>query len=104
MENTTPLVAVVGALVDSGSEIATILRHMEAFRTSGLSSPEVPEPRDVLHGLLVDVLGSPLAEFGDAALVNAARVLTAASKAMCDELLLVPLSSTCERPTPRRRR
>ena len=102
MDHATPFEAFVDALVDSGCEMATVLRHMEGFRARGRSAPDIPEPRDVLHGLLQEVLRPAFAAFDEADLLAATRALTLASDTVCDELMLVPAAPACHQP-PRRR-
>lgn len=99
-----PIDTFVDALHESACQLATVLAHMETFSRSGRSSPDAPEPVEVLHRLLGEILTPALGRFPDDDLRSAADAVTAATTTVGEELFLVEPGNGAHGQTRRGRR
>jgi hypothetical protein len=99
----SPTDAFVTALHESACQLATVLAHMEAFRRSGRSISDAPDPADTLRLLLGDILTPALSGFSDGDLRAASRAVSVTVATVSEELLLVsPDAVPLQRPRRRR--
>ena len=99
--------ALAEALLQSGRQIALVVGHMAEFSAGGRAAAESPGFRAVLRDIAADVFEHSLADLGEDELRVAARVVTRATEAIADALVLVPPDAELNRPrtpAPRHRR
>jgi hypothetical protein len=81
----------IGNLLDCAGMLSRILNHMEQFSAAGLSAPDLPPSEVILHELVKGVVQPVAARRSQAELKLASAVVDEFTKAMCSEILLVPV-------------
>lgn len=90
--------ALAEALLQSGGQIALVVGHMAEFSSAGSAAVETPGFRAILRDIAADVFRHSLSEATDEEIRAAAAVVTRATDALAQELVLVPPDAPMNRP------
>jgi hypothetical protein len=99
----SPVDEFVDALHGTGCQLATMLAHMQTFRSMGAPAADRPAPEAILRQLLGEVLAPALAVLPDPDLRAAARALDLTATTIEAELFLVSPEPGPPRRARRRR-
>ena len=102
--------ALIAQLLDCGGVLSQMIGHMQAFDSSGLSSPETRSVLEVAHSVIRSVLGDVSERHSEEEIRVSAELVEQVTAAMCDEIFIFPpaeirrMRGESGSASPRRRR
>jgi hypothetical protein len=89
-----PVDVLIGNLLDCADVLRRIVDHMQRFSEAGLSAPDTPPIEEVIREIVTGVVAPVAEKRAPAELELASAVVDELTKAICEEIHLVPVDGT----------